>query len=64
MLLRVLLSTISLLMSFIVMAQPNSVSEERTNVVLIIGDDISVDFSAYGGPVQTPNIDAFLVTRL
>ena len=57
MLLRVLLSTISLLMSFIVMAEPNSVSEERTNVVLIIGDDISADFSAYGGPVQTPNID-------
>lgn len=58
MLLRGLLSTISLLMvGFTVMAEPNSVSEERTNVVLIIGDDISADFSAYGSPVQTPNID-------
>lgn len=28
------------------------------NVVLIIGDDISPDFSVYGGPVETPNIDS------
>ena len=28
------------------------------NVVLIIGDDISPDFSCFGGQVQTPNIDA------
>ena len=30
----------------------------RPNVVLIIGDDISPDFSCYGGQVSTPNIDA------
>lgn len=27
------------------------------NVVLIIGDDISPDFNAYGGPVDSPNFD-------
>lgn len=31
---------------------------ERPNVVLIIGDDISPDFSCFGGPVNTPHIDA------
>ncbi|MBK1875468.1 sulfatase family protein [Pelagicoccus mobilis] len=30
---------------------------ERPNVVLIIGDDVSPDFSCYGGQVETPHID-------
>lgn len=30
----------------------------RPNVVLIIGDDISPDFSCFGGQVQTPHIDS------
>jgi len=30
---------------------------QQPNVVLIIGDDISPDFSCFGGQVQTPNID-------
>jgi len=30
----------------------------RPNVVLIIADDISPDFSCFGGQVQTPNVDA------
>ena len=29
----------------------------RPNIVLIIGDDISPDFSCFGGQVRTPNID-------
>lgn len=45
------LSVLSILTSCLsLMAKPN--------VVLIIGDDISPDFSCYGGPVSTPNIDA------
>lgn len=32
-------------------------AKERSNIVLIIGDDISPDFSCFGGPVQTPHID-------
>ncbi|MEH6550122.1 MAG: sulfatase [Pseudomonadales bacterium] len=55
-LLRALLSTINLLL--LCFSVTLSVSaDERPNVVLIIGDDISRDFSAYGGPVKTPNID-------
>jgi len=30
---------------------------DRPNIVLIIGDDMSPDFSCYGGPARTPNID-------
>jgi arylsulfatase len=30
---------------------------DRPNVVLLIGDDISPDFSCYGGDARTPNID-------
>jgi N-sulfoglucosamine sulfohydrolase len=30
---------------------------ERPNVVLIIADDVSPDFSCFGGQVNTPNID-------
>ena len=33
-------------------------STERPNVVLIIADDVSADFSCFGGQVQTPHIDA------
>ncbi|MEX0332424.1 MAG: sulfatase [Puniceicoccaceae bacterium] len=29
----------------------------RPNIILIIGDDISPDFSCYGGQVETPHID-------
>ena len=31
---------------------------KQPNVVLLIGDDMSPDFSCFGGQVQTPNIDA------
>lgn len=32
-------------------------SVERPNVVLIIADDVSPDFSCFGGQVATPHID-------
>ena len=51
------LSTLSLLMLCFCVTFSAS-AEQGPNVVLIIGDDISPDFSVYGGPVQTPNIDA------
>jgi N-sulfoglucosamine sulfohydrolase len=31
---------------------------ERPNIVLLIADDVSHDFSCYGGAAKTPNIDA------
>ena len=36
---------------------PELEANERPNVVLIIGDDISPDFSCYDGPIRTPHID-------
>lgn len=33
-------------------------NQERPNVVLIIADDVSQDFSCFGGQVATPHIDA------
>jgi N-sulfoglucosamine sulfohydrolase len=36
--------------------QPND-NTERPNVVLIIADDVSPDFSCFNGQVNTPNID-------
>ena len=44
----------TILVMFITMGLDAS---ERPNIVLIIGDDISPDFSCFGGQVQTPNID-------
>jgi len=32
-------------------------AQTQPNIILIIGDDISPDFSCYGGQVLTPNID-------
>ena len=32
-------------------------NEERPNIVLLIADDVSPDFSCYGGDAYTPNID-------
>lgn len=34
------------------------VTAKQPNIVLFIADDVSQDFSCYGGPVKTPNIDA------
>lgn len=34
------------------------VAARRPNIVLIIADDISQDFGAYGVPIETPNFDA------
>ena len=36
--------------------QPND-NTDRPNVVLIIADDVSSDFSCFNGQVHTPNID-------
>lgn len=33
-------------------------ASERPNIVLIIADDVSPDFSCYDGQVETPNIDS------
>lgn len=41
-----------------VAAATAGLAASRPNIVLVIGDDISPDFSCYGGPVQTPHIDA------
>tara|TARA_B110000483_G_scaffold123823_1_gene148995 strand:+ start:26053 stop:27579 length:1527 start_codon:yes stop_codon:yes gene_type:complete len=41
---------------------PELTAKERPNVVLIIGDDISPDFSCFDGPVQTPHIDELAAT--
>ena len=49
---------ILLLGSLVACAHGTQSLREPTNVVLIIGDDISPDFTAYGGAADTPHIDA------
>ena len=51
------MKTIQLLSILSVVATSFAGVAERPNVVLVIGDDISPDFSCFGGQVQTPNID-------
>ncbi|MGB0257372.1 MAG: sulfatase family protein [Coraliomargarita sp.] len=46
------------LFPFICIGASAIASTERPNIVLIIADDISSDFSCFGGQVQTPHIDA------
>ncbi len=42
----------------IAVAQPSAdETSPSPNVVLFIADDVSSDFSCFGGQVQTPNID-------
>jgi N-sulfoglucosamine sulfohydrolase len=56
---RMVIGSAAGLIAFGVQAAQPPVDETSRfpNVVLIIGDDISPDFSCFGGQVQTPNID-------
>ena len=44
---------------FLMMFTPFAISEKRPNILLIVADDLGyADLGAYGGDINTPNIDA------
>ena len=53
------LSLVALFVAVIVWVQAAAAAQARPNIVLIVADDIGFsDFGAFGGEIETPNIDA------